>query len=1060
MKFRCLFLAIILLSICSCKKDPPKSIPSINTTAATDITDTTAVAGGDITSDGNSPITERGVCWSTNHIPTIMDNKTTDGSGSGSYISFITGLLPDITYNIRAYASNNIGTAYGNLIVFRTKEELSTETDNKPTGLIMPTLEELQKIPTIESVDFLLFPKMKSAGSLPESVSLLTPTPGDQEKYNSCVGWTIGYGMMSMLFRSIEGRDEHMSEWTFSPHYIWNQINNGINTGVSLIRAFELVKNQGCCSIRYMFYAVNEKTQPSENARMFALNYKLNFYRSEKKNIETIKKLLSNNYPIAIGLAVDNSFKKNDNKQFEKKSDGRLVWKEYKDIPRYNHAMLICGYDDNITSFKVLNSWSTDWGNMGFFWLDYDFFKTRVVSIGDNVYIEPAIFLGVVERPEISTINVFEISDNSAKSGGIISSDRGHEITTKGICWNTLPNPTISNFKTTDGSGLDQFNSTLTGLLPSTTYYVKAYATNSQGTAYGYQSIFTTKEEISLPTVSTTKVTTYTSSTATVGGEVTNDGGATVTERGIYWGTNYLVNGTKLQIGSNLGAFSSSLTGLTPNTTYYIKAYAINSQGASYGSQVSFTTGQNLSLATVYTTAATNVTTTGATLGGNVTSDGNASVTEKGVVYSTTQNPTTSNTKVSSGRGTGAFTVNVSSLSANTNYYVRAYAINSQGTAYGSQVNFTTGVIPAAAFSATPATITAGQSVQFTDQSTNSPTSWNWTFGDGAASTLRNPSHTYVTPGNYTVSLTAANSFGSNTQTKTNYITVNPAGYPPVSAFTATPTSTTIGQSVQFTDQSTNSPTSWNWNFGDGGTSTTTNPSYTYVAAGTYTVSLTATNSFGSNTQTKTNYITVNSSGSTVTDIDGNVYNTVTIGTQIWMRENLKTTRYRNGDLIGTTTPATLYTSTQSSPKYQWAYAGNESNVATYGRLYTWFAATDSRKICPTGWHLPTDAEWATLTTFLGGERVAGDKLKETGTGHWSSPNTGATNSSGFTALPGGIRDSDGTFDYVGGHGFWWSSTEKDTHNAWYRSMGYHTSSARRNTYPSSYGLSVRCVKD
>ena len=117
------------------------------------------------------------------------------------------------------------------------------------------------------------------------------------------------------------------------------------------------------------------------------------------------------------------------------------------------------------------------------------------------------------------------------------------------------------------------------------------------------------------------------------------------------------------------------------------------------------------------------------------------------------------------------------------------------------------------------------------------------------------------------------------------------------------------------------------------------------------------------------------------------------------MAANLKTTRYLNSDLIGTTALATKDISVENEPKYQWAYAGDESNVSTFGRLYTWHAITDSRKVCLTGWHVPTDSEWTTLTTYLGGESVTGGKLKETGTFHWSSPNSGATNDSVFTAL-------------------------------------------------------------
>ena len=179
------------------------------------------------------------------------------------------------------------------------------------------------------------------------------------------------------------------------------------------------------------------------------------------------------------------------------------------------------------------------------------------------------------------------------------------------------------------------------------------------------------------------------------------------------------------------------------------------------------------------------------------------------------------------------------------------------------------------------------------------------------------------------------------------------------------------------------------------------------------------------------------------------------------MKENLKVTKYRNGNVIGTTTPDTLDISSESTPKYQWAaYNGNDSNVATYGRTYTWYVVTDSRNVCPTGWHVPTDAEWTTLTDYLGGESVAGGKMKEVGTAHWYSPNTGADNSSGFTALAGGNRNPDGPFLNFGFHGYWWSSTVYDVNNAWNRNLGCYDSIIVREGHLNSFGFSVRCVKD
>ncbi len=221
----------------------------------------------------------------------------------------------------------------------------------------------------------------------------------------------------------------------------------------------------------------------------------------------------------------------------------------------------------------------------------------------------------------------------------------------------------------------------------------------------------------------------------------------------------------------------------------------------------------------------------------------------------------------------------------------------------------------------------------------------------------------------------------------------------PVANFNADNTTITEGGTVNFTDLSTNTPTSWLWNFGDGGTSSSKNPSHTYSTANTYTVSLTATNAYGSDTETKSNYISVTSgieTGSFTDPRDGQTYNTVKIGNQWWMAENLN------------------YDADTGS----WCYNDNSSNCTTYGRLYDWATALT---VAPAGWHLPTDAEWTVLTDYLGGLSVAGGKMKETGTTHWSSPNTGATNESGFTALPGGSRYyPDGAFHHLGYDAIFW----------------------------------------
>jgi len=191
-------------------------------------------------------------------------------------------------------------------------------------------------------------------------------------------------------------------------------------------------------------------------------------------------------------------------------------------------------------------------------------------------------------------------------------------------------------------------------------------------------------------------------------------------------------------------------------------------------------------------------------------------------------------------------------------YTVALTATNASGSNTNTKTNYITVTPPApvANFSGTPTSGTAPLAVSFTDSSTNMPTSWSWTFGDGGTSVSQNPSHTYSTAGTYTVALTATNAGGSNTNTKSNYITVNPSGAAPVANFTGTPTSGTVPLTVNFTDSSTNTPTSWSWAFGDGGTAVVKNPGHAYSSPGSYTVTLTATNAYGSDGETKTNYIT------------------------------------------------------------------------------------------------------------------------------------------------------------------------------------------------------------
>jgi uncharacterized protein (TIGR02145 family) len=197
-------------------------------------------------------------------------------------------------------------------------------------------------------------------------------------------------------------------------------------------------------------------------------------------------------------------------------------------------------------------------------------------------------------------------------------------------------------------------------------------------------------------------------------------------------------------------------------------------------------------------------------------------------------------------------------------------------------------------------------------------------------------------------------------------------------------------------------------------------------------------------------------------DGDSSSYSYVSISSQVWLTHNLKARRYQNVDKIITTTPATLDISAEVTPKYHWAYGGDESNVDTYGRLYTWYAATDKRNLCPKGWHVPSDEEWTSMVSLeaMGGVDVGGGKLKEIGTTHWITPNSGATNETGFTALPGGYRFQYGRFSDIGFSGFWWSSTENSDSTAYGWGLSSYNSQITRFTFKKRDGLAVRCIMD
>ena len=296
----------------------------------------------------------------------------------------------------------------------------------------------------------------------------------------------------------------------------------------------------------------------------------------------------------------------------------------------------------------------------------------------------------------VNTLESSEITKKTAKIKAVINTNNGSSLTERGICYSLSANPTISNSKSKDSnfySDLGEFTIALSNLTAGTKYYAKAYATNSYGTAYGEEITFTTLPATPA-TVSTNSIYSITQNSAYCSGNISDDGGATVTERGFCYSTSTsspTISSSKVSSGTGIGSFYTNITQLSSGTTYYVRAYSINKAGVSYGNTLSFKTQSATIPNGISINAVSNISYNLATFSGNLTSDGGANLSAQGFVYSSsTSLPTLSNSVVYSTIGIGNFSTSVTGLSPSTIYYVRAFATNSVGTTYSNTVSFTT----------------------------------------------------------------------------------------------------------------------------------------------------------------------------------------------------------------------------------------------------------------------------------------------------------------------------------------------------------------------------------
>jgi len=521
-----------------------------------------------------------------------------------------------------------------------------------------------------------------------------------------------------------------------------------------------------------------------------------------------------------------------------------------------------------------------------------------------------------------------------------------------------------------------------------------------------------------------------------------------------------------------------------------------------YNSQLPTQT--SLCLPTITTNTPTSIGIDSVVIGGDILNDGGSSIVLRGVCYSTTPNPNMGNPRTEEGSGIGSFTSTLRNLSPSTTYYARCYAKNSQGiVVYGNEVSFALSNSNQPILKNTFTVVQNNTCILDTGQ---------WIYiaytknANNEAKLYKNG--VLQATGNYMSLNYSWNRIDIGAEFYTSYCCWFKGRLDEVRISNSVRTSTeisnhfnsnspftqdanTIGlyhfdESIGSTANGIVGPsgalTNCQWTQGKFGSSlyyngqnartqinlSVPNSNYTmefwvYIpnfqnsrVISTYGIN---TNSFGLDTNTLQAFTC---GTSTVSDIDGNSYNTVQIGTQCWTQSNLKTSKYRNGDPIPTGLNNSEWQNT-----FVGAYAiydNNPVNDVLYGKLYNYYTVLDSRGLCPTGWHVPTNGEWTTLETFLGGSSVAGGALKSTATqptlGGWNIPNTGASNSSGFTAMPGSRRlYNSGGFEYLGYDGYWWSSSFYGN-SATSRGMSYFYGNIGTGLSPLREGFSVRCLRD
>ncbi len=1092
-----------------CMKDVVN--PAITVTqAVSEITTNSLISGGNIVDDGGGIISQRGLVWGTSPLPDLTTNEgfTNNGTGSGIYRDTVYGLTPNTAYHIRAYAINEAGESYG-------------------PDIFVSTLEEL-----------------------------FTPGSGvtdiDGNFYNTVLMGSTEYMTSNLRTSRLNDgapilRANNSSEWSTSwtSLYCWynddslaNEVKNG--------RLYNHVATStgNLCPTGWHVPSDSEWKQLEFYLGMSATDTSNTGWRGDNQGAMLKEWGPANWTATNVGATNQSGFSatgsgyRNSDGSFAGEGEYFATWTATMDISFMSWARKLM--NSEITVYRGVES-------------DGSGFSVRCIKTP-------------ITAPVVVTGAVTDISVSTAVCHGTITQDGWTEITEKGIVWNTVGNPTVINYDgiTTEGPGSGEIMSVIYDLEPSTSYYIRTYATNAVGTSYGDEISFNTLAVMFAPgpgvsdpdgnvyeTVILNNQEWMASNLRSQSFMQAKSGSAkdTVINENLYgrlyssfelqqggrcpvgwyvaneddWRTLEIFLGVDEAVVDNMGwrgtteggklkepGFLSWVypnTGATNETGFNFRAAGYFDENDnyigegevcrywtsgsepvepyySYARELSFDESRINKIAAdpnsmyyvrcvkpaTLPTLITKPVTVNAFYehfsGGIIVLPGSSAIFSKGVVWAMDPNPTLMNYTgfTDEGAGTNDYSSELYGIAPGQTYYLRAYAVNNDGTAYGNTISFvgTASVQQMLDFGIRPlAIVNMGIPVdslygKYFEEgfiisldadgggllcSTSDYGTADW----GCTGSATGAVGTQYGLGLYnTVQIMDACLMSMIAAQNCRY-------YSSGSYFDwYMPTRDELLLMFQNSQYITGISTTPYWT----STESTTQPQMFAVCLSEGNI-IEAPKSQMYNLRPVRHF-----AADPVYDIDGNYYPVLRIGTQSWLGENLKTSRFQNGDPIyyaGNSTDWMLNTGNVS-----YCYPQDDPFTGLgYGILYNYNVVTDPRNVCPEGWHVPSDTEWDVLVNFLGGDLVAGGKLKSPGDSFWAVPNQSATNITSFGALPLGNRsETDGLFNFYYEHAYYWTSSPQDPFNSWYRSLQYDHGMVMHNTANIGAGMNVRCVKD